>query len=108
MNTEVDLTLINSLPYRGNSSQFETPMPLLDQEACKLWDVSAIFRSGQGWSIGIHGKNLGDQPFKMAGYNFVSVNPTTGVMTPILGREGTLTAFDGDPRTWWVSLAREF
>jgi len=108
VNTEGDLTLINSLSYRGDSSQFETPMPLLDQEAYTLWDMSAIFRSDKGWSIGIHGKNLGDERYKVAGYNFVSINPTTGVVTPTLGREGTLTAFYGDPRTWWVSLATEF
>ncbi len=35
-------------------------------------------------------------------------NPTTGVVTPTLGREGTLTAFYGDPRTWWVSLTHDF
>jgi iron complex outermembrane recepter protein len=108
VNTEGDLTLINSLSYRGDSSQFETPMPLLDQEAYTLWDMSAIFRSDKGWSIGIHGKNLGDERYKVAGYNFVAINPTTGAVTPTLGREGTLTAFYGDPRTWWVSLATEF
>ena len=108
VNTEGDLTFINSLSYRSESSQFETPMPLLDQEAFTLWDMSLIFRSDKGWSIGVHGKNLSDERYKVAGYNFVSINPTTGVVTPTLGREGTLTAFYGDPRTWWVSLTTEF
>jgi iron complex outermembrane receptor protein len=108
VNTEGDLTLVNSLSYRGDSSQFETPMPLLDQEAYTLWDLSAIFRSDKGWSIGVHGKNLGDERYKVAGYNFVTINPTTGVVTPALGREGTLTAFYGDPRTWWASLTFDF
>lgn len=103
-----DLTLVNSLSYRGESSQFETPNALLDQDAYTLWDMSAVFRSDEGWSIGVHGKNLGDERYKVAGYNFVSINPTTNVVTPTLGREGTLTAFYGDPRTWWVSLAHEF
>ncbi len=51
---------------------------------------------------------LGDERYKVAGYSFVAINPTTGAVTPTLGREGTLTAFYGDPRTWWVSLATEF
>ena len=43
-----------------------------------------------------------------AGYNFVTINPTTNVVTPTLGREGTLTAFYGDPRTWWASMTFDF
>ena len=107
LNTDGDLTFINSLSYRGDSSQFEVPMPLLDQEAYTLWDMSLIFRTDKGWSLGIHGKNLSDERYKVAGYNFVTISPT-GVVTPTLGREGTLTAFYGDPRTWWASLSVEF
>lgn len=108
VNTPGHLTFVNALSYRSESSQFETPMPLLDQPAYTLWDMSLIFRSDKGWSIGVHGKNLSDERYKVAGYNFVTQNPTTGVFTPTLGREGTLTAFYGDPRTWWVSLTNEF
>ena len=108
VNTEGDLTFVNSLSYRSESSQFEVPMPLLDQEAFTLWDMSLIFRSDKGWSIGVHGKNLSDERYKVAGYNFVSINPTTNVVTPTLGREGTLTAFYGDPRTWWASMTFDF
>ncbi len=108
VNTAGDITFVNSLSYRGESSQFEAPMPLLDQDAFTLWDMSLIFRSDEGWTVGVHGKNLGDERYKVAGYNFVTQNATTGVFTPTLGREGTLTAFYGDPRTWWVSLSQEF
>ncbi len=108
VNTPGDITLVNSLSYRSESSQFETPNALLDQEAFTLWDMSLIFRSDEGWTVGVHGKNLGDERYKVAGYNFVSINPTTGVVTPTLGREGTLTAFYGDPRTWWVSISQDF
>lgn len=108
VNTAGDLTFVNSLSYRSESSQFETPMPLLDQAAYTLWDMSLIFKAQNGWSIGIHGKNLSDERYKVAGYNFVTQNPVTGAFTPTLGREGTLTAFYGDPRTWWVSLSHDF
>jgi iron complex outermembrane recepter protein len=108
VNTPGDLTFVNALSYRSESSQFEAPMPLLDQEAFTLWDMSLLFKSEKGWTLGIHGKNLSDERYKVSGYNFVSQNPTTGVFTPTLGREGTLTAFYGDPRTWWMSLTTEF
>jgi iron complex outermembrane receptor protein len=108
VSTKGDLTFVNSLSYRSESSQFETRSAYLDQEAFTLWDMSLIFKTDKGWNIGIHGKNLSDERYKVAGYNFVSVNPTTGAFTPTLGREGTLTAFYGDPRTWWVSLTTEF
>jgi iron complex outermembrane receptor protein len=101
------LTFVNSLSYRSDSSQFEVAMPLLDQEAYTLWDMSLVFRTDANWTIGIHGKNLTDERYKVAGYNFVTqTGPTTFV--PTLGREGTLTAFYGDPRTWWVSVGHEF
>lgn len=107
INTQGDLTFVNALSYRSESSQFEVPMPLLDQGAYTLWDMSLIFKSDKNWTIGVHGKNLGDERYKVSGYNFVTqTGPTTFV--PTLGREGTLTAFYGDPRTWWVSLTTEF
>jgi len=103
------LSIINALSYRGDSSQFEIPSSYLDQEAYTLWDMSLIFRGDDGrWSIGLHGKNLGDERYKVAGYNFVNVNPTTGALTSALGREGTLTAFYGDPRTYWLSFTTAF
>src|SRR5690606_13651658 len=86
VNTPGHLTFVNSLSYRSESSQFEVPMPLLDQEAYTLWDMSLIFRSDDNWSIGIHGKNLSDERYKVAGYNFVNqTGPNTFV--PTLGRE---------------------
>jgi len=107
VNTKGDLTFVNSLSYRSDSSQFEARSAYLDQEAFTLWDMSLIFKAEQGWNIGIHGKNLGDERYKVAGYNFVTAN-ANGTFTPTLGREGTLTAFYGDPRTWWVSLSNTF
>jgi iron complex outermembrane receptor protein len=107
LTTPGHLTFVNSLSYRSDSSQFEVAMPLLDQSAYTLWDMSLIFRSDENWTIGLHGKNLGDERYKVAGYNFVTqTGPNTFV--PTLGREGTLTAFYGDPRTWWVSIGHEF
>jgi iron complex outermembrane receptor protein len=80
---------IPSFAYRDDASQFEFPIPLLDQEAFTLFDLSIVWEDDDGhWRVGLHGKNLGDEEYKVAGYNF-----------PALGLEGNVTAFYGPPRT---------
>ncbi|MEL6955162.1 MAG: TonB-dependent receptor [Pseudomonadota bacterium] len=92
--------LLNTLvSYRGDSSQFEVANPFLDQEAFTLWDASVRWEAESGnWGVNLTGKNLTDERYIVAGYNFVNINPD-GTFTPTLGLEGTLTAFYGDPRT---------
>jgi iron complex outermembrane receptor protein len=83
------LAVIGSASYRDKASQFEFPIPLLDQESFTLLDLSVVWEDDDGhWRVGIHGKNLGDEEYKVAGYNF-----------PALGLEGNVTAFYGNPRT---------
>ena len=81
--------VITSLSYRDDTSQFEFPNALLDQESYSLWDLSVVWEDDDGhWRAGIHGKNLGDEEYKVAGYDF-----------PTLGLEGNVTAFYGNPMT---------
>ena len=64
-----------------------------------MWDASIRWESEDGkWGFDVTGKNLTDERYIVAGYNFVNVNGD-GTFTPTLGLEGTLTAFYGDPRT---------
>jgi iron complex outermembrane receptor protein len=74
-----------------------------------LLDASIVYElPGGHWTVGLHGKNLTDKEYKVAGYNFLSSNPYTGeyLRTPTggyipqagLGREGILTAYYGNPR----------
>ena len=80
---------IPSLAYRDDASQFEFRNELLDQEAFTLFDLSIVWEDDDGhWRVGLHGKNLGDEEYKVAGYNF-----------PTLGLEGNVTAFYGPPQT---------
>jgi iron complex outermembrane receptor protein len=80
---------IPSFAYRDKASQFEFPNDLLDQDAFTLVDLSVVWEDDDGhWRIGLHGKNLGDEEYKVAGYNF-----------PTLGLEGNVTAFYGPPQT---------
>lgn len=91
------LSLIASLTHRGKTYQFETPNPVLDQEAYRLWDASIVWTSSDNkLRVGLHGKNLNDTRYKVAGYFF----PTLG--------EGSVTAFYGNPRTVTATLDYRF
>ena len=103
-----NLLLNTQLSYRGESSQFEVPNPFLDQDAFTLWDASIRWETEDGrWGFSLTGKNLTDEEYIVAGYNFVTVNPN-GTFTPTLGLEGTLTAFYGDPRTVTAGIDYRF
>lgn len=90
------LSLISSYSYRAATNQFETPNALLDQDAYSLWDASLVWTStDKRLRAGLHGKNLSNTRYKVAGYLF-----------PTLGLEGSTTAFYGNPRT--VSATVEY
>ncbi len=91
-------SVITSGSYRDETSQFEFPVPLLDQEAFTLWNMSLVWEDDDGrMRLGLHGKNLGDEEYKVAGYNF-----------PALGLEGNVTAFYGAPMTVTGTFSIDF
>jgi iron complex outermembrane receptor protein len=97
-----EMTILNTISHRGDSSQFEVPFPMLDQQSFTLWNASIVWESDDDrWQWGVHGRNLTDEEYKVAGYDFV--NNTT--LAPELGLEGTLTAFYGAPRTVTATVA---
>jgi iron complex outermembrane receptor protein len=104
---EGSIDLSTTVSYRSKTYQFEIPNPYIDQDGFALWDASLVYSAPDDrWSIGLHGKNLLDKNYKTSGYTFMAVNPVTGALLtdpngnliPQLGREGTLTAFYGNPR----------
>ncbi|MFL0357490.1 TonB-dependent receptor [Erythrobacter sp. GH1-10] len=103
------LDFLGSASLRDDASQFEVPNPFLDQDSFVLVDASIVYTLDSGlFSIGVHGKNLFDKEYIVAGYNFVS-GGTGGVpFTPTLGLEGTLTGFYGDPRRVFVTAEVNF
>ncbi|OWQ99165.1 TonB-dependent receptor [Sphingopyxis bauzanensis] len=112
-----DLSFGTTLSYRSKTYQFEIPNPYIDQKGFALLDASIVYTAPDDrWSIGIFGKNLTDKEYKTSGYNFINVNPTTGVPviggnglpTSALGTEGTLTAFYGNPRQVFVTGTVKF
>ena len=111
------LSLMSTLSYRSKTYQFEVPNPYIDQKGYELLDASIVYTGeGDHWSIGVHGKNILDKEYKTSGYTFIGANPVTGA--PILGanglpaaslgKEGTLTAFYGNPRQVFVTGTVKF
>ncbi|PCI31940.1 MAG: TonB-dependent receptor [Alphaproteobacteria bacterium] len=81
-----DINLIGSVSYKSKTYNFEVETPLLDQDGYAILDLSLVWTAEDGSiQVGIHGKNLTDKEYKVAGYNFPSLD--------------TVTAFFGNPRT---------
>ena len=111
------LDLNSTISYRSKSQQFETAIPGLDQGGFALWDANLIWRSaGNRYEVGLHGKNLLNKKYIVAGYNFLAQNPftgefllgTNGLPVPTLGKTGVLTAYYGNPRQVYLSAAINF
>jgi len=65
--------------------------PALDPEAYTLVDLSAIWDLNERWRFSLVGRNLTDEEYKVAGYNFAG--------SAQLGVDGAYSAFYGAPRT---------
>ncbi len=111
-----ELYLGSTLSYRSATTQFEIPSPFLDQGGFALWDASIVYTADSGFTLGLYGRNLTDQEYRTSGYTFIAANAITGVPAtgangfpiPSLGREGTLTAFYGNPRQVYLTATIEF
>ncbi|MFV3126283.1 TonB-dependent receptor [Niveispirillum sp. KHB5.9] len=65
------LTFTGSAAYRSSFSLFEFPNAALDQRSYTLYDLSAVWTAASdNWSVGVHGKNLGNKKYRVGGYNF--------------------------------------
>jgi iron complex outermembrane recepter protein len=111
-----ELAVINTVSYRSKTFQFETPSPFLDQPGYFLWDAGLVWASADDrYTIGLHARNILDKQYITSGYQFLTVNPVTGVpltaggnVIPSLGREGVVTAFYGNPRQIALSFGLNF
>ncbi|MHA6721949.1 TonB-dependent receptor [Sphingomonas sp. RS2018] len=119
-----NLSLSTTVSYRSDSQQFELRTPLLDQPAYTLWDANIVYDITDNISIGVHGRNLADKRYIVAGYNFLNQNPDNGdfvlssVATspnfnrpgfaPTLGTEGVLTAYYGSPRQVFATISVKY
>ena len=87
-----------ALSYRSFTQQFETAAPLIDQPSYTLYDLDIVWTSpGDRYQVGLHGKNLGDERYKIGGYSF-----------PGATFANSIDAFYGAPRTVTVSVSGKF
>ncbi|HEY1073450.1 TonB-dependent receptor [Brevundimonas sp.] len=92
------LAVTPSVSYRDDYSQFEFPNPVLDQEAFALVDLSAVWTDpSQKWTVGVYGKNLTDEEYRVGGYNFLGA-----------AFNNSLIGYYGPPRTVTASLQYKF
>ncbi|MES2757102.1 MAG: TonB-dependent receptor [Pseudomonadota bacterium] len=104
------LSLINSVSYKsmvyqtefartGSTAALDATVPsnlMLAQSGYSLWDAGLVWTSSdRKLQVGLHGRNLLDKRYKVAGYNFS-------------GFFNTVTTFYGDPRTVRLTLGYKF
>jgi len=93
-----ELAVTPSVSYRDDYSQFEFPNPTLDQEAFALVDLSAVWTDPTDrWTVGLYGKNLTDEEYRVGGYNFLGAVFNNSVI-----------GYYGPPRTFTASLQFKF
>ncbi len=104
------LSLNNNVSYKSKVYQTEIIKPagvpaldaavvpnlMLAQDGYSLWDAGLVWTSAdRKVQLGLHGRNLTDKRYKVAGYNFA-------------GFFNTVTTFYGDPRTVKLTLGLKF
>lgn len=94
------IAFLPSAAYRGDSQMFEVAQPLLDQGAYWLYDASLVWTSASDrLTVGLHGKNLTDERYKVGGYDFSSFGALAG---------STVSAFYGAPQTFTATVGLKF
>jgi iron complex outermembrane receptor protein len=93
-----ELAVTPSVSYRGDYSQFEFPNPILDQQAYTLVDLSVVWTDpSDRWTLGLYGKNLTDEEYKVGAYNFAGA-----------AFNNSLIAYYGPPQTVTATVQFKF
>ena len=93
-----DLALSAGASYRSETQIFPQVESQIDENSYTLWDVSAVWYSAdEHWTVGLHGKNLTDEEYRVGGYNFAN-----------LGGEESVIGYYGNPRTVSLNFGYNF
>jgi len=85
----------------GMNALFPAGGPALDPESYTLGDLSIVWTSpSEKYRLGLHGRNLTDEKYRVAAYNFVTPSQ--------LGIDSAYSAFYGAPTTVTASLSVDF
>ncbi|MEM8772578.1 MAG: TonB-dependent receptor [Pseudomonadota bacterium] len=91
-----DMRLFASASYRSETNQFNFESPI-DQPDFVLFNAGLGWTSSEGrLKLSLHGTNLLDKEYIVAGYDFVTSQPAFA--NSPLGTTGVLTGFFGNPR----------
>ena len=100
------LNLYTSFSFKDDTNQFNFRSPI-DQPAYAILNAGFSWTTdGGGLSLGVHGTNLTDKRYIVAGYDFVTALPEFG--NSPLGASGVLTAFYGNPRQIFGTIKLAF
>lgn len=106
MGRDGGLNLYTSFSFKSDSHQFNFRTPI-DQGAYALLNAGISWTTDSGrLSMGVHGTNLTDKRYVVAGYDFVTALPEFG--NSPLGASGVLTAFYGNPRQVFGTIKLAF
>ena len=94
------IAFIPAASYRDDFSMFEIPS-ILDQQGYWLLDASLVWTSPDDhFTVGLHGKNLAEEEYRIGGYNFPQAAGS------FFGN--SVNAYYGPPRTVTLSLEAKF
>jgi len=91
-----DFVLTSNVAYRGKTHIFEIPTEL-DEDSYTLVNLGLSYYSGESWSASLQIKNVFDEEYRIAGYNFLG-----------LGAENSVIGYYGDPQTVALTVSYEF
>ncbi len=98
------LNMTANWSFKDDIQQFEIAAPDIDQDSYNMYNASVVWLSPEGhWSLGLHGKNLGDEEIRTAGYCFGFQDCPSA-----LGLENNTTVFYAPPRTWTATVEYTF
>ena len=93
-----EIAVTPSVSYRSSFNLFDVSDPVLDQDGYALVDLAAIWNSPGGtFSVGVNGRNLTDERYRVGGYNFNTAS-----------FNNSISAFYGPPRTFSVTLTARY
>ena len=92
------IAMTPTVSYRAKTQMFEFSNAILDQGAYTLVDINATWTSSSGnWSVGLAGRNLTNEEYRVGGYNF-----------PGAAFDNSIVGFYGPPRTWTATLTYRY
>jgi iron complex outermembrane recepter protein len=93
-----EINFSTNVSFRDETQIFPQTESLIDEDSYTLWDASAVWYSAdEHWKVGLHAKNITDEEYRVAGYNFIG-----------LGAEDSIIGYYGDPRIVTLNLGYNF